>query len=139
MRIIRFDRPTTTPTTLYFIETMCPERHIKIGIASSVRNRMVAIQGNCPYRLRLIKRVPDAAHMERELHKRFAKDRLFGEWFRRSEELMAAIEELDGFDTLEKPAPGFRGSELDYESDGIIDDMLCCVAPAVNLRPTQEA
>lgn len=129
MRLVRLDRPTAAPTALYFIETMCPERHIKIGIASSVRNRMTAIQGNCPYRLRLIKRVPDAAHMERELHRRFAKDRLFGEWFRRTDELMALIDGLDGFDTLEKPAPGFRGSGLDYEADGIIDDMMSCVAP----------
>lgn len=130
MRAARLDisMPAAIPTALYFIETMCSERHIKIGIAANVRSRMTAIQGNCPYRLRLIKRVPDAAHMERGLHRQFAKDRLYGEWFRRTDELMDLIDELDGFDTLEKPAPGFRGSDLDYEADGIIDERLFCVA-----------
>jgi hypothetical protein len=98
---IRLDKEITQPTDLYFIETECPERHIKIGIAGNVRARMGKMQMDCPYRLRLIKRVPGAADQEFTLHQRFATDRITGEWFRRSDELLAVIAEFDGLDYLE--------------------------------------
>lgn len=91
--------------TLYFLETECAERHIKIGISSNVSWRIDQMQGCCPYRIRLIKRVPGAAHMEKGLHRKFAADRLIGEWFRRTPELLALINSMDGFDDVERPEP----------------------------------
>lgn len=41
--------------------------------------------------------------MERELHSRFAADRLYGEWFKRSADLLALIASLDGLTEIEPP------------------------------------
>ncbi len=125
MRAARLDligaQPARTPDTLYFIETECVERHIKIGVAWNVAGRLSALQGACPYRLRLLKRVPGAADQERILHKRFAKDRLTGEWFKRSTELLDLISSLEGTAELE-PQPQKPGLEPLPES--YFDDLL---------------
>lgn len=106
MRAVRLDftharQPIAVPTQLYFVETMCAERHIKIGIAANVRARMSKMQMDCPYTLRLIKRVADSAQLEAEIHARFAEQRLGGEWFARTAELEEFIEGLDGTPYLE--------------------------------------
>lgn len=104
MRIVRVYEPKV-PDQLYFLETECAERHIKIGIASHVGARLAAIQGNCPYRVRLIKRIPGSARLERELHKQFAADRLYGEWFKRSPALLDLIASMEGLETVDAPPP----------------------------------
>ncbi len=103
IRAKRLDRDQREPTDLYFIETQCAEKFIKIGIASNVRNRMSKMQMDCPYPLKLLKLVPGAAHMERHLHKQFSIDNVTGEWFRPSAALLAIIEELPGRDTFDDP------------------------------------
>lgn len=103
IRAARLDREQREPTDLYFIETQCAEKFIKIGIASNVRNRMGKMQMDCPYALKLLKLVPGAAAMEKELHARFSTDRVSGEWFRPSKELLALIDELPGRSTMEDP------------------------------------
>lgn len=101
--VIPRPKEAKTPTDLYFIETECAERHIKIGIASNVASRIASMQSHCPYRLRLLKMVPGAAHLEQELHMRFVADRLHGEWFRRSDELLDVIDSLEGITDLNPP------------------------------------
>lgn len=96
-------KPAKIPTDLYFVQTECAERHIKIGIASNMKDRLSTMQTHCPYQIKLIKLVPGGAHMEKELHIRFAQDKLVGEWFRRSEELLSVIDSLDGITSIEKP------------------------------------
>lgn len=90
----RLDKTIAPATDLYFIETQCAERHIKIGIAANSERRLIKIQMCCPYRLRLLANIPGKAALEKELHQRFVADRLHGEWFRRSDRLLAAILEL---------------------------------------------
>lgn len=89
-------KPSAVPCDLYFIETQCAERHIKIGVASNIKQRLSTLQTHCPYKLVLLKLVPGAAHMEKQLHLQFSADRLSGEWFRRSDQLLAVIESLPG-------------------------------------------
>jgi hypothetical protein len=120
MPVARLDKPVRLPTDLYFIQTDCPEGHIKIGIASDVARRMGKMQMDCPYGLKLLKIVKDAAHMEIQLHQQFASSRIRGEWFRKSPELMKVIDDLPGW---EAPASlGIEGVPLiDVEEDPTYD------------------
>lgn len=104
----RIDKQVKIPTDLYFIETQCAERFIKIGISSDAHTRASKMQMDCPYELKLLKLVPGGAHMEYELHARFAADRVRGEWFRRTPELVALIDGLEGRDTLRPPPPFYE-------------------------------
>jgi hypothetical protein len=52
------------------------------------------MRAHCPYELKLLKAVPDVAHLEIELHQKFAGDRVRGEWFKRTPELLAYIDSL---------------------------------------------
>jgi hypothetical protein len=100
----RLDADVKIPTDLYFIECQCAERHIKIGVFSNIHTRLVNMRAHCPYELRLLKAVPAGAHLEVELHQRFAADRVRGEWFRRSAELLAYIDSLPEPKLVEKVA-----------------------------------
>lgn len=91
---LRLDKTVAPATDLYFIETECAERHIKIGIAANAKARLNKLQMCCPYKLNILAVIPGKSHMEKELHQRFVADRLHGEWFRRSDALLAVIDEL---------------------------------------------
>lgn len=103
VRAPRLDRQQKEPTDLYFIESQCAERFVKIGIASNIRTRLCKMQMDCPYPLKLLKLVSGAANMERGLHLKFAGDNVTGEWFRPSTELHALIDSLEGRSTMEDP------------------------------------
>lgn len=90
----RLDRAEKQPCDLYFIETECQQRFVKIGIAGDVNRRLKKMQMGCPYELKVLAVIPGGAHMEKELHVRFLADRVTGEWFKRSDALLAAIDEL---------------------------------------------
>jgi hypothetical protein len=99
------DADVRIPTELYFIECQCAERHIKIGISSNIHSRLVNMRASCPYELTLLKAVDGGAHLEIELHQRFAADRVRGEWFRRTPDLLAYIESLPTPPEPEPPEP----------------------------------
>ncbi len=94
------DREQKEPCDLYFIESQCQEKFIKIGIASNIFERLSKLQVSSPYELKLLKLVKDAAHLEREIHREFSSSRVRGEWFRRSPELLELIE---SFPSLPEP------------------------------------
>jgi hypothetical protein len=104
VRASRLDRKVKVPTDLYFVETQCAEKHIKIGVASNMKERLSTIQTHCPYPVRLLKLVPNGALREKELHARFRADHVTGEWFKRSDELLELIAGLDGITDLSPPA-----------------------------------
>lgn len=87
-------KPDKAPLDLYFIQSLCPEGRIKIGVSSRIASRMGKMMVDCPYPVRLLKSVKDAAHMEKPLHREFSDDRVTGEWFRPSPRLLALIERL---------------------------------------------
>lgn len=99
-RAARLDREQKEPCDLYFIESQCQEKFIKIGIASNIFERLSKLQVSSPYELKLLKLVKDAAHLEREIHREFSSSRVRGEWFRRSPELLELIE---SFPSLPEP------------------------------------
>lgn len=68
---------------------------IKIGQTDCALTRLGNMQTGSPDRLELLGVIigGDAVAVERSLHRRFARSRLHGEWFRPSEALLAYIAE----------------------------------------------
>jgi hypothetical protein len=94
----------------------CAEaKAVKIGYTSelswadklgSARARLQNIQSNCPFEVELLALCDGYGDDEKALHKRFAADRIRGEWFRLSQELE---DHLAQFTKPEKRARRFRG------------------------------
>jgi hypothetical protein len=88
------DEPDDGVSHVYFMR-MGEMDPIKIGYTKRIRVRMRLIR----YELRavrmpltLLATFPGGNAEERELHKRFASDRLWREWFRSSPDLLAVVE-----------------------------------------------
>jgi len=79
------------PTVSYFIEAAGTSR-VKIGRTNDLPRRLGALQTGSPFKLvlRATTSIP-----ERELHRRFRRDRVSGEWFTLSDEIAALIEEIN--------------------------------------------
>jgi hypothetical protein len=82
--------------TVYFISTEeVPNFPIKIGIAwQAAELRTASINTHCPYQLEILASFEGTLWHERILHERFAADRLRGEWFKRSVNVMRFLLEL---------------------------------------------
>lgn len=88
-------KPSGRSYFVYFLTAKAPDFPIKIGITERRLTRFPAIQGALPYELEVLALVrTDDPLLERRLHKRFADQRLRGEWFDRSPELMMVIDDL---------------------------------------------
>jgi hypothetical protein len=68
-------------------------RKVKIGYASDFATRLTSLQIASPEKLIVRALIPGTIDLERDLHKRFAADRIRGEWFRHSKEIAALIAE----------------------------------------------
>lgn len=69
---------------------------VKIGYTrqKSMKTRMRYFYTYSPYSVDLLLIMPGSMIQERDIHKRFVKDKIHGEWFRYSDELKAYIEKL---------------------------------------------
>ncbi len=68
---------------------------IKIGSTKLLRTRMLALQSGCPIKLCVLHTIEGAGYREETaLHRRFAKARLHGEWFRPVPELLGLLRDL---------------------------------------------
>lgn len=80
---------------VYFVSGDEPESPIKIGFSSvGVAERIRSLQTGCAFRLRPLLVVEGTPDVEASFHALFAPQRMAGEWFKRSPELMAAINAL---------------------------------------------
>lgn len=68
---------------------------IKIGFGAIPEARYRAIQCNSPVQLTLIAVEKANSHRERQLHWKFRKHRLHGEWFKPAPETLKYIENLE--------------------------------------------
>lgn len=91
-------RTRTPPGGVYFIQCIGPGHPIKIGYAKNVAQRLAEHQCSSPYELRLIRAVPGPRPLEREMHRRFAEDRLRGEWFKPSTDLLRFAHHCETYD-----------------------------------------
>lgn len=88
------------PTFVYFVDS--DRGPIKIGAAANPRNRLSGLQVGSPHPLRLIAYCQGTVELERFLHAEFAADRLDGEWFRRTPEILATASELTGVEEMRR-------------------------------------
>lgn len=70
---------------VYFLTSKDLPTRYKIGKTKNLRSRMRALQGSCPVKLHSALEIPCAEFqvslLEQAVHKRFARARLWGEWF----------------------------------------------------------
>jgi hypothetical protein len=82
---------------LYFIRC---GRAVKIGHTTNIAQRLANMQVNTPEEIDCLLLLRGQGHCEREWHKRFAADRIRGEWFWLTADLEAAIlDEREGNQT----------------------------------------
>lgn len=79
-------------TRVYFIQEG-EDGLIKIGESNDPGRRLVDHQCGNPRRLRLLGSFAARSYIEREVQKQFVDDRVSGEWFRPTPELLAYIAE----------------------------------------------
>jgi len=78
---------------IYFIQ--CQDTGpVKIGYAKSVKRRMYNLQVGCPYKLKLLLKVPGSKLWEEGLHKQFREFNMEGEWFLPAPKLMKHINNI---------------------------------------------
>lgn len=67
---------------------------IKIGFSRDLPKRIRTLRDNLPYEGKLLHVVTGTERMEQYFHQRFSADRVRGEWFKRSDDLLRFIEQL---------------------------------------------
>jgi hypothetical protein len=82
-------------SVVYFIGADRADAPVKIGTTVVLGKRLGEIQINTPETLRVLAVIPGDASIERVLHGVFARDRVRGEWFRRSPVIVDFIERLN--------------------------------------------
>lgn len=83
-------RPGQRPGHVYFIQDQ--DGFIKIGFAIDVKSRLKTLQTGSRQELRLVASIPGDERSEHELHRRFHRGHVRGEWFNPSEDLVSLIE-----------------------------------------------
>lgn len=84
---------STNARSVYFVQGV-GGGPVKIGHSASPSARLTSLQVGSPSVLRVVATMRGGFEVERTLHRAFAKDRLHGEWFDPSRELMAFIDEI---------------------------------------------
>ena len=74
---------------VYFIQSEMAGQPIKIGYTKNIESRLKQLQTGHPASLALLGQLPGPQSLETSLHKTFAADRLYGEWFKPSAPLLA--------------------------------------------------
>lgn len=100
------ERMQRRTSKLYFVQagTNGP---IKIGVAIDPARRVASLQIGHPEALRILKVIAGTSKHETQLHLRFWKSHLRGEWFKPTRDLLAYIETATDFDTP-PPRPAKR-------------------------------
>ena len=75
---------------VYFVEAPATGQ-IKIGFTTNIEARFKALSAHSGAELRLLATMPGTRRKERTLHRKFAADRVRGEWFRATDDLLAYI------------------------------------------------
>ncbi len=76
---------------IYFVQ--CGKNGpVKIGCTGNVEDRITQMQTSCPYELKLLWKINGGKEDEAELHEQWKHERIRGEWFRPSRQLLEYIE-----------------------------------------------
>lgn len=98
--IVKYPYPPLRATRVYFIRL---NDVIKIGVTSDLRERMIDLMNDSPYKIELLRFVRGDRELERSYHLKFGRLRVRGEWFRAEQDLLDFIETLTN-DQIAAPA-----------------------------------
>ena len=76
---------------VYFIGMEGDNSAVKIGFASKIEDRLSSLQTSSHHTLKVLATIKATTKLEKELHHKFAADRIRGEWFRRTQALETFI------------------------------------------------
>lgn len=76
---------------------------VKIGFSGNVRNRLSKLQIGHPYRLRILAYIDGTKESEREYHHLFSDQRIRGEWYQRTPDIIAEIARIRDCKRLTQP------------------------------------
>lgn len=93
LRARGYARPSRPTSAKYLYFIACGDA-VKVGVSSDPENRMKELRAGAPGPLRIVAKFEQRGRDEGALHKRIAHLRLYGEWFRHTEEVDALIREL---------------------------------------------
>lgn len=68
---------------------------VKIGFTTDLGQRVQSLQTGCPYTIEVLASFDGTPGHEWDYHERFKKERLRGEWFNRTPEILAEIARLN--------------------------------------------
>ncbi len=81
--------------SVYFVQAIAGGP-IKIGMARDVVSRLNHLQVASPVKLALLGTIPGGRAVERRLHEKFSANRLHGEWFTPTRELLEYVRRVTG-------------------------------------------
>ena len=79
---------------IYFLQARDGNKPIKIGVTSDINKRLSQLRNTSPVNLQLLKAIEADKDLEQDIHRRFKDDRLHGEWFNPTPELLRFIGSL---------------------------------------------
>lgn len=85
----RLEAATRKAGLIYFIGSSSGP--VKIGFTTNIQSRLHRLQMNSPRKLRVLAAYPGSRRDELMLHRQCANDRLHGEWFKRTPDLVEAM------------------------------------------------
>lgn len=88
---------------------------VKIGFARDLKKRVESLSTGCPHPLKVVGYVPGPIALEKELHARFSKFRVRGEWFLYAWEISTYLNGLEFPDPVAIPAMYDGGGEVTLE------------------------
>jgi integrase len=95
---LRLPRPPQQPEPHVYIIRSDADGTAKIGAALDVGRRLRALQASSGAQLSVARVFEHGGReLEAKLHQQFGRDRLHGEWFRLSQEILAVIQNPNGF------------------------------------------
>lgn len=86
-------KPREESSFIYFIQSG-KDGPIKIGTTNNVESRLGDIRVLNPQKIKLLKSIKGTQKYEKEIHRKFKNDRIKGEWFRLSSDLIEFINSL---------------------------------------------
>lgn len=112
---------------VYFIRRCTdPEGLIKIGFTRNVRARVKSLSTATPGGVELLASCEGGAQKEHDLHRRYASDRVDGEWFRPSAAVISAVASAQTDPhQLEEPGKSRTKSYLVQPDDEFSPDIVC--------------
>jgi len=102
---------------VYFIQCECPNRYVKIGVATNPRSRLAHLQIGNPYKLTLLGVIGGGYELEQQIHLELAELSVGGEWFRMDPLLDAYLKVTAPWHRVVRAAKIPKDFRLDIEKD----------------------